>query len=401
MEKRKYKFEVGEVINKSLMIVEQIVLPKKDIKAKTGYSNQKGYKYHCLECGYEAENFEYMLIRGKNCPCCINKVIIPEINSIIAKEETRWMVEYFVNKEEAKLYSPKSSKYIDAKCPYCEERKRVNIQTLYECKSIGCLCSSGSSFGERIVRCFLDELNIEYITEYTPKWFGFGLRRYDFYLPKSNTIIEVHGRQHYEEGKNSKWITFEKQKENDMFKFDMSVINGVDNYIIIDARKSDVSHIKNSILSSKLSDIIDAELNSVEWKDIILKTGNNLIREVCEYYNKTNKSPMEISKIFNIGKSTAINYLKFGNETGLCEYDPVKKSSENGVKYGHIQGIKNGKEVCIYKDGKLLGTFYSMTELSRVSEKLFGVKLAQTSISKAIRNKNVYHGFTFSLSDNN
>ena len=55
----------------------------------------------------------------------------------------------------------------------------------------------------------------------------------------------------------------------------------------------------------------------------------------------------------------------------------------------------------IYKDGKLLGTFYSMTELSRVSEKLFGVKLAQTSISKAVRNKNVYHGFTFSLSDNN
>ena len=42
-----------------------------------------------------------------------------------------------------------------------------------------------------------------------------------------------------------------------------------------------------------------------------------------------------------------------------------------------------------------------MTELSRVSEKLFGVKLAQTSISKAVRNKNVYHGFTFSLSDNN
>ena len=37
MEKRKYKFEVGEVTNKSLMIVEQIVLPKKDIKAKTGY----------------------------------------------------------------------------------------------------------------------------------------------------------------------------------------------------------------------------------------------------------------------------------------------------------------------------------------------------------------------------
>ena len=235
MEKRKYKFEVGEVINKSLMSVEQIVLPKKDIKAKTGYSNQKGYKYHCLECGYEAENFEYMLIRGKNCPCCINKVIIPEINSIIAKEETRWMAEYFVNKEEAKLNKKKSSKYIDAKCPYCEERKRVNIQTLYECKSIGCLCSSGSSFGEKLMRSLLENLNINYVEEYTPRWFGLGLKRYDFYLPEYNTIIEIHGGQHYP-GKKKQWRSYEEVHENDMFKFDMAIINGIENYIIINPK---------------------------------------------------------------------------------------------------------------------------------------------------------------------
>ena len=400
MEKRKYKFEVGEVINKSLMIVEQIVLPKKDIKAKTGYSNQKGYKYHCLECGYEAENFEYMLIRGKNCPCCINKVIIPEINSIIAKEETRWMAEYFVNKEEAKLYSPKSSKYIDAKCPYCGEQKRINIQTLYECKSIGCLCSSGSSFGEKLMRSLLENLNINYVEEYTPRWFGLGLKRYDFYLPEYNTIIEIHGGQHYP-GKKKQWRSYEEVHENDMFKFDMAIINGIENYIIINASKSDVLYIRDSIINSKLSDILGFELDNVDWQGLLIKTGNTNVKDVCEYYTKTKESPSEISKKFNLSKSTINNYLKFGNLAGFCEYDPIKASIENGAKWGHIQGIKNGKEVSIYKDGIHMGTFYSMTELERVSVDLFGIKLVQSRISYAIRNNKVYHGFTFKLTENN
>lgn len=312
-------------------------------------------------------------------------------------------VKYFLNEEESTKYSHGSTKRLFFKCPNCQHVKEMPIQRLIF-QGFGCeRCSDGISFGEKFIANLLTQLNIDYFPQLSKKQFDWcGKYRYDFYLVKENTIIEVHGQQHYRKSfETCGGDTLNQVVQNDEIKKKLAEDNGIDNYIIIDARKSDVSHIKNSILSSKLSDIIDAELNSVEWKDIILKTGNNLIREVCEYYNKTNKSPMEISKIFNIGKSTAINYLKFGNETGLCEYDPAKKSSENGVKYGHIQGIKNGKEVCIYKDGKLLGTFYSMTELSRVSEKLFGVKLAQTSISKAVRNKNVYHGFTFSLSDNN
>lgn len=42
-----------------------------------------------------------------------------------------------------------------------------------------------------------------------------------------------------------------------------------------------------------------------------------------------------------------------------------------------------------------------MSELERVSIDLFGIKLIQSRISYSIKNKNVYHGFTFELSENN
>ena len=400
MKAREYKFQVGELTNKSLMIVEQILLPKKDGKAKNGYSNQKAYKFRCVECGYESEAFEYMLVRGNNCPCCINKVIIPEINSIIAKEETKWMEQYFINKEEAKLYSPKSGKSIDARCPYCHEEKKIIIQSLYECKSIGCLCSSGSSFGEKLVRNLLDNLTIQYIEEYTPKWFGLGLKRYDFYLPEYNIIIEVHGSQHYPSNKKQ-WTTYEEVHQNDIFKFDMAVINGIENYIVIDASKSDIVYIKNSIANSKLPEIVNFDVEDIDWGNLFIRSGNTIIKDVCEYYKKTKESPNEISKKFNLSKSTINSYLKFGNSTGLCEYDPVKACSQNGIKQGHIQGIRNGKAINVYKDGNFMGRFRSMSELERVSIDLFGIKLIQSRISYSIKNKNVYHGFTFELSENN
>ncbi|MDC4245504.1 hypothetical protein [Clostridium perfringens] len=54
------------------------------------------------------------------------------------------------------------------------------------------------------------------------------------------------------------------------------------------------------------------------------------------------------------------------------------------------------KKIEAIKNGKSLGIFSSCNELSRQSEKLFGVKLVSSSISRVCTGKKPqYKGFTF------
>ena len=50
--------------------------------------------------------------------------------------------------------------------------------------------------GERIIREWLEENNVIYIAQYR---FPNDKRKYDFMLPFENTVVEIHGLQHYEE----------------------------------------------------------------------------------------------------------------------------------------------------------------------------------------------------------
>lgn len=58
------------------------------------------------------------------------------------------------------------------------------------------------SHGEILIAKVLEQLNIEFIKEYSFKDFksiSGGRLRFDFFLPLCNTIIEYQGRQHYED----------------------------------------------------------------------------------------------------------------------------------------------------------------------------------------------------------
>ena len=58
------------------------------------------------------------------------------------------------------------------------------------------------SHGEILVAKVLEQLNIEFIKEYSfkdLKSISEGRLKFDFFLPLYNTIIEYQGRQHYED----------------------------------------------------------------------------------------------------------------------------------------------------------------------------------------------------------
>ena len=68
---------------------------------------------------------------------------------------------------------------------------------------------------------------------------GMGVRRYDFYVPSLNAIIEVHGAQHYEQGFDSiGGRSFEEERANDILKEKLAIDNGIKHYIVINALSS-------------------------------------------------------------------------------------------------------------------------------------------------------------------
>ena len=124
-----------------------------------------------------------------------------------------------------------------------EEEKHENAHT------------TGGSFPERFVSSVLNLLSIDYSREQIFTWSkntDNGTKRYDFYIPDRNAIIEVHGAQHYDGGFESRGgRTLNEEQENDQFKETLALNNGIKDYIVINATSSSFDFIKTSILQNQ------------------------------------------------------------------------------------------------------------------------------------------------------
>lgn len=99
---------------------------------------------------------------------------------------------------------------------------------------VGCpKCNRKRSKGERKIGQILDNLKIAYSIEESFKWQTNPKRRYDFYLPEYNMVIEYMGEQHYKE-RNCKAFKsdLEEQKRIDKEKYDDAIKAGF-NYFSI------------------------------------------------------------------------------------------------------------------------------------------------------------------------
>lgn len=156
-----------------------------------------------------------------------------------------------------------SRKLIKTVCPNCHRERTIRVVDLVYDK-FTCPCrKSYSSFGERVTQAYLDVLNIQYVREY--KVTELGLRRFDFYLPKHNTVIEVHGAQHYK--RVTGHMNHKKARQSDMIKKRYCKDNGIA-YIEVDARKSTFKHIIDSLNQYTY---VDPELIKKRYKEVYSK----------------------------------------------------------------------------------------------------------------------------------
>jgi uncharacterized protein YaeQ len=156
--------------------------------------------------------------------------------------------------------------------------------------------------------------------------------RYDFKITENNEdiIVETHGIQHYDENTSFKQSLKEVQ-ENDIQKEKLAKQNGVEHYIALDCRKSELEWIKKSVMESELPTLFNFKEDDIDWLKCEEFACNSLVREVCDLYN-LDKNILTISNELKIESSTIRKYLKQGEQLGLCCYDPKEIIAKKSKK---------------------------------------------------------------------
>lgn len=243
------------------------------------------------------------------------------------------------NKDDGYRYFATGSQKVDWICPCCGleiKNKIINNVNMY---GLACpRCSDGMSFPEKFVYEMLCQLDCDFIHDRTTDWSG--NKRYDFYVPSINLIIETNGIQHYnssfasqhDETRNAR--TLEEEIANDKNKKELAIDNGIKHYIELDCRKSDFDYIKSSIINSELITLFD--LSNMDWNKCFKATTTSNVVLCANLWNDGMKNTKDISNCTGIHISSVISNLKKAAKSGLCDYvvnyEKLKSKDEKIVK---------------------------------------------------------------------
>jgi hypothetical protein len=285
-----------------------------------GSKNEK-MQFQCLRCNHKFKTTYKEAMRKRYCPKCLkivrrvgkdNKKAMTFTNPELAKN--------LLNKKDGNLYGENSKEKLKWKCKVCGtiiERSPISFRGSFKCK----VCSDGLSYPNKFFASFLKEVNINYEPEKVFEWSKFencSCFRYDFYIESKNMIIEVMGEQHYPSRSIFFGKTYEQTHENDCKKEELAKLNGIENYIKIDCRRTDFSFMKKSIIK-EMNIFFDTD--NLNWKNIKTRSLKNRLVEICEYYNNyKDVGTKELIKKFKTDCSTILRYLKMGAECGVCDY---------------------------------------------------------------------------------
>ena len=306
-------------------------LMSKDVSYASQGLNKEGYWFKCLrhpEHGSELKKISGFTNQSGSINCNKCKVVASTHPHLIT---------FFINEEDAYKYSYGSHDETMFKCPHCNFHKKMKIKNFIR-DGLSCpKCGDGVSYPNKFIFNLFEQLldknfQIE-LSKSIYKWSKD--YRYDFYIDKLNGIIvEAMGIQHYEEVKG--WYSLEETQNNDFDKEWLARSNGINNYIILDCRKSHIEWIKNSIMNSKLPQLLNFKEEDIDWLKCHEMGNKNLVKVVCELWSSGIRSTTIITEQLKIGKNTTVRYLKQGVELGWCDYDPKEVLSHKEYNYRKV-----------------------------------------------------------------
>lgn len=313
-----------------------------DVSYGSAGLNKKGYWFKCLDHPeHKSEQKSISSFTGYQC----KNIICNQCNCI--KTTHPYLIKYLVNIEDSLTYSMGSDKNIPMKCPDCGHKKNLRIPTLIR-NGFSCpKCGDGKSYPEKFMFNVLEQLlNKNFITQLSKTTFKWCENyRYDFYVDIINCIIETHGEQHYKENTNTsnRKNSLKEIQENDKNKELLAKENGIENYIIIDCRYSELEWIKNSIIQSELPKLLNFKESDINWLKCHEYACNSLVKIVCDMWNDDVKKVSYIADKLKIGKTSVIRYLKQGVKLGWCDYDPKESLKQKEYMSKKVICLTNKK----------------------------------------------------------
>lgn len=266
-----------------------------------GYANFKNAKLGCL-FGKSKFNFKYS----------INEIITIKNKQFKILKQLKYLTNH---KSKTKGYF--------IKCLTCGYERDVLEQSIineHDCP----ICGDYITFPEKIIISLLKYLHIEFEPQKKFKWSN--KKRYDFYIPSINCIIETNGNQHYTNCFTQDDIS------NDKYKQQLAKQNGITNYISVDIRYSKLEYAKNSIINSELPRLLNFKEYNINWNEIFINSLNSTIKSIIIAWNTQKYSVEELACLYQLSTSTITSYLKIGNKLKLCIYDKHINHKNGGKK---------------------------------------------------------------------
>lgn len=321
-----HKYEVGDVLfpNYGVLLVNE----KKYITHTNG-KKSRGYDVTCQICRFQFDILESTLDQMGGCSVCSHHKVLKDYNDMWTTNQE--LASLLANPEDGFLYTEKSNKKLNWKCPDCGHIINNKSPATVGAQGLACpKCSDGISYPNKFMFNILTQLDEDFIPEKKFDWCIFkkynsnedtyGL--YDFVIENKKLIIEMDGGLNHKDGKAYK-NDEEKMKEalyKDHMKDVLAKKNG---YIIlrINCKYFDIKDRKkkciDGIINSELNKIYN--LNSVDWNTAHTYSLKSKIYEVCTLYNN-GLLASQICEHVKLSLTTVCNYLQQGNESGLCKY---------------------------------------------------------------------------------
>ena len=243
------------------------------------------------------------------------------------------------------------------------------------------ICGDGYSYPNKFIyNCLMQISNqLDFVErEYKPTWCVFEYKnmrksgRYDIYFSVNNNlyICEMDGGLGH--GNRTLGITTEESLYIDAEKDRLAEEHHITLIRIdCDYKTGDrYEFIKNNIINSKLSDILD--LSKINFDKANIEAQSSLMISACNLWNEGYTSGQIASKI-NVVSSTVTNYLKKGFKYHICK--SYSKTESTYRSHGRMVICLNNKKIfrSIIDGAK----FYDITE---------------SVISKCCRGESVYGG---------
>lgn len=310
----------------------------------------------CMVCGDTwLANPSYFLTSHTECPACLGIKAVPGLNSMW---DTRPDIARMLKDKSVGFGITRgSNEKVPFVCPVCGADCMMSPHSVLT-NGITCkACGDGIGYPNKFIFNVLKQMGILFQTE--KKFLWSSNRRYDFFIPSTQTIIEVHGMQHYVNSSGVFRRSLEEEQSNDLFKQEMALKNGIENYIVIDARYSNADWISRHILQSDLSKF--SSIINVNFDECDAFSEKSLVVSACQLWD-SGMSKKEIVKELSLSITTVYSLLKKGSKSGLCLkdiYEPkTKKIVVKMDKYLH-----NQKKVICLNTGVI---YNSITEAATI-----------------------------------